>query len=823
MKKGKCNALPENSYFLDRDEILCCKRVGGDSRYPYYCDGLTVFAHSDGYIDCVEGDFNVFKVAVNNEDSLINFFAGERYGENYFPISVTGAARQMFETGVERYTVFTPVCAYYVAETEKAVYVMRTYVDENKHIRFSVGAVNLGEEREIYLCSYFEPTLRNNPHESFSKRRTKYGERLAGGGYLIKTTNEGMNCLGIRTAIEGNVTESYGTTARIAFLGDRGGNLTNAEALKLGRIDRQKAKTNTTDFPIACDMVRFTLEKDGFAQISYQMAVTHDEAEAKDFASREADTDGEDIRLSLRRETDRATFDRTAINFESFDSQRVAPTVFNNFLGCVRRQISFCALGKNYATSFLGIRDVFQQLELSLIWQPQESREQIVKVMNFILEDGRAPRQITFPTYEGEIPEMDLRPFIDQGLWIISTLHTYLAYTDDYSILWEKCGYYKAESTYGPLSLSTRRDTLLEHLLRIMDFLISNIDEDTHCLRALYGDWNDAIDGLGKTKDSSKEFGNGVSVMATLQLYLDLELMSEILEKTGGSRETIAYYMSLREDIAAGIEKYALLKRDGEPARMAHGWGENREYYVGSFKDHDGASRISLTANSFCAISGILERFPEYKEDIVKNIMSLDTRFGLLTFDEPFLPENREAGRICDLTVGTYENACTYVHAGTFGAAALFIMGHSEEAWRTLEKAMVISHDRVTMSTFVMPNSYCIDGEYGFDGESMGDWHTGSGAVLIKDIIKYGFGIEPLMDSVRITPAAYFPTDKAEMILPVCGKRIQCRYENRGEGRRDIYLNGQRLETFLDPMRNVPYAVIDKKDITDDCTVIIVD
>ena len=40
------------------------------------------------------------------------------------------------------------------------------------------------------------------------------------------------------------------------------------------------------------------------------------------------------------------------------------------------------------------------------------------------------------------------------------------------------------------------------------------------------------------------------------------------------------------------------------------------------------------------------------------------------------LPENREAGRICDLTVGTYENACTYVHAGTFGAAALFITWH---------------------------------------------------------------------------------------------------------------------------------------------------
>lgn len=823
LKKDKTNTLPENSYFLDSDEILCCKRSNGDSRYPYYFDGLTVFAHSDGYIDCVEGDFNVFKCAKYNEDSFVAFFAGEKKGDYFFPISVTGAAHQLFEEGIERYTVFTPVCAYYIVESEKAIYAMRTYVDENKHIRFALGAVNLGEERELYLCSYFEPTLRNDPMESFSKRMTKFGERLENGGYVLKTTNEGMNCLAVRTKVDGTVTEKYGTTAKISFVGDRGGNLTNAVALKDGFIEHQVAKTNTTDFPIACDMVHFALGKDDFVQISYEMAITHHEEKAKEFAAVVAYTDGEEARLSEKRKLEKTAFNRTVINFENWNSDKINPVVLNNFLGCVQRQVSFCALGKNYATSFLGIRDVFQQLELSLIWQKEESRAQIVRVMDFILEDGRPPRQITFPMFEGQIPKMDLRPFIDQGLWIISTLHTYLAYTDDYSILDEICGYYKAENTYGPLSLSSERDTILEHLLRIMKFLISNIDEDTHCLRALFGDWNDALDGLGNTKDKSKEYGNGVSVMATLQLYLSLELMCEILEKVGNRQETIAYYKTLREEIAAGIEKYALIKDKNGFARMAHGWGEDREYYVGSFKDHDGESRISLTANAFCAISGIIERFPEHKEDIVKNIMSLDTRFGLLTFDTPFRPENREVGRICDITEGTYENACTYVHAGTFGAAALFIMGHSKEAWDTLEKAMVISHDTVTMSTFVMPNSYCIDGKFSFNGESMGDWHTGSGAVLIKDIIKYGFGIEPAMDSVKITPAAYFPTDKAEITLSICGRKVTFRYENRAQGERGFYLNGQKLDVAFDHMRNTPYVVIDKKDLADNCTVIIVD
>ena len=823
LEKNKTNTLPANSYFLDKNEILCTKRDIGDSRYPYYHDGLTLFAHSDGYIDCVEGDFNIFKCAVYNEDSPVAFFVGDKCGEGFFPVSVTGAAHQLFEDGVERYTVFTPVCAYYISEMPDLISVVRTYVDEDKHIRFSVGALNLSEERELYLCAYFEPKLRSAPFEDFFDRMTKFGEHLECGGYLLKTTNEGMNCLAVRTRVDGNVTERYSTTAKTSFTANRGGNLTNAASLKYGRIDRQISKTNTTDFPVACDMIRFMVGQGELVQISYEMKIEHSEEAALAFACGRIDTDREEERLSARRVLDTKAFDNVTIDFKDCSFSNIDPSVLNKFLDCVKRQISFCALGKNYATSYLGIRDVFQQLELSLLWQRAESRAQIVRVMDYILEDGRAPRQIAFPMFEGQIPQMDLRPFIDQGLWIISTLHSYLCYTDDYSILEEKCGYYKAESTYGPLSRSADFDSILEHLIRITNYLISNIDKDTCCLCALFGDWNDALDGLGDTKDREAEFGNGVSVMATLQLYMSLDMICQILRKVGGYEPLVDNYRSVRERVGEGIEKYALVKNEKGFARMSHGWGENREFYVGSFKDHDGESRVSLTANAFCAISGAIERFPQYKEDIAKNILSLDTRFGLLTFDRPFKPENREVGRICDITVGTYENACTYVHAGTFGAAALFALGHSKEAWETLEKAMVISHKNVTMTSFVMPNSYCIDGEFGFDGESMGDWHTGSGAVLVKDIIKYGFGIEPMIDDLKIIPAKILPSDNAEIRLPVGDKIITLKYENHNEGKRRIYVDGREAELSFDSNRNTHFLILPKANLSHECLITVVD
>ncbi len=830
-KLDKCRktALPDHSYFLEEDTIVCYPRRYGDSRYPYYQDGLVLFAHTSGYMDCVDGMFNIFPSSDYNEDASVAFFGGEKQGEHFVPVSVTGAARQLFEEEIERYTVFTPVCGYYIAETKQGIYALRVYVDKGRHLRFSFGAVNTGEKRNIYLASFFEPMLRYKASEGYFDRMTKYGEHLDNGSYLMMSRNKTFDCLAVRVHMEGNVTESHFTTAKKTVLGRKGGCLTNALSFAKGCFEEQIPKTNTTDIPVASDMVHFELEEGGFACIHYEMLVTDSLDTAKEFLGACTDakvdfgyrnTKKEDEALLAHLAEGRKIFGRLQISFEDWYQDTLHPDVVNAFLKCVQRQISFCALGKNYAGPMLGIRDVFQQLETALIWQKDEVRAQIVRVMNYILEDGRAPRQISFPTEEMPVPEMDLRPFIDQGFWIISTLHTYLAYTDDFSILDEVCGYYRAEETYGPLSKSEIRDSLLCHLIKIAEFLIGNLDDKTHCIHALYGDWNDALDGLGGT-DEGKEFGDGVSVMATLQLYLALEQICDILGHTEKYPELVLYYEAARERIARGFLEQAVVENEKQEKRIAHGWGDKQAYYVGSFCDYDGKSRISLTANAFYAISGMVKRWPEFKEDIVKNILSLDSRYGLLTFLPCFEGDSPEVGRIADITPGTYENACAYVHAGTFGVMALFLMGHSKEAWEMLEKTMVISHPNATRTTFVMPNSYCESEEYFADGDSMGDWYTGSGTVLIKEIIRNGFGIQPELDGLKIAPARFMPCKKAEISLEIKGSQVTLRYENRGEGKRRMYLGEQELVLGYDDIADVEIAVIDREQL-EDCAVITV-
>ncbi len=822
LNKDKDSALPDNSYFLEENTVLCYPRKFGDSRYPYYRDGLVLFPHTSGYLDCVDGMFNIFRCANYNEDTPIAFFAGEKRSEGFFPISITGAARQLFEDNIVRYTVFTPVCAYYIVEAPEAVYAVRCYVDEDKHIRFSVGAVNTGKKREIYLASFFEPMLRYIEAEGFFNRMTKYGEHFECGSYLMMSLNRTFDCLAVNTKVEGNSTKKHFTTSKKTVLGIKGGCLTNSLAFARGCYDAEIPKTNTTDIPVISDMVHFDLEEGGFAAIDYDMLVTDNKGKAEAFIGKDIDVAEADKKLALRKVEEKTSFDTLDINFGDWYKDTLSPKVINSFIKCVQRQISFCALGKNYAGPLLGIRDVFQQLEASLIWQKDESRAQIVKVMNYILEDGRAPRQISFPTEENPIPDMDLRPYIDQGFWIISTLHTYLAYTDDFSILDEMCGYYKAEDTFGPLTKSEKRDTILDHLIRIANYLVSNLDEKTNCIHALWGDWNDALDGLGRTKDEGKEFGDGVSVMATLQLYLALEQLCDILEYTGKNTELTEGFKAERNRIAKGFKENAVAEGN-EGKRVVHGWGDKKAYYVGSYNDYDSKSRLSLTANAFYAISNMVNTYPEIKEDIAKNILSLDSKYGLITFDKPFDTFAPEVGRLSTITPGTYENSCAYVHASTFGIMALFMMGYAEQAWEELEKAMVISHNNATRTTFVMPNSYCYTEEYSSDGDSMGDWYTGSGTVLVKELIKNGFGIQPTMDSLIIAPPAFMPTNTAEISLNIKGCKLTLCYENKGEGKRSILLNDTPLNTMYNEISATEYAVIPKENLGKEAVIKIID
>jgi cellobiose phosphorylase len=352
----------------------------------------------------------------------------------------------------------------------------------------------------------------------------------------------------------------------------------------------------------------------------------------------------------------------------------------------------------------------------------------------------------------------------------------------------------------------------LEHLLDAINYLIRHRDSGTGLVRALYGDWNDAIDGLGVSSDGSSDFGSGVSIMVSLQLYQNCSEMLEILVRyrPGSFLEQRAQLQQVQAALREALLQHAVETRSGE-RRIVHGWGDHRAFTVGGFQDADGLSRDGLTSNAFWVLAGMLDAEPSLRSDILQAFRRLDSKYGLRTFAPGFGPTAEAIGRINRLPIGTAENGATYVHATTFAIAALFRMGEPEFAWEQLRKILPFGAHLVdpSHSPFVMPNSYAENLELNLDGQSMNDWQTGSSNVLLKLLIRYVCGLDVRLNHLQIAPARWSPFTSLHCAGRVHGHQIDITVQRGDVAERKIRHNGKHVEPLhFDQTSQISYAKI---------------
>ncbi len=824
-KASADNSLPQNTFYLNEKDILCCEREYGVSRFAYDANGLVVWARSSGHIDAYESTFTIFRELNNFEDASIAFIGGlKQENGDYFPVSLFECHRQLFENiDIKRYVVYSFRYAYYIADTPDVTFAVRVHASMDKHIHFAFTAINKSDKpQSVYMMSCMDAWLFYRNNGGVYDIMNRFAKRYENGNFLLRSYGDSMTVS--RAAFGKTPDTEYLTAQKSAVLGPVGRLMINAASLKTGIFANQAIAANSVDVPVCADSAHYTLDAGESVRREYELQYFHTIKEAEDVINHKPDIEKIDTILAADEELSLSKFATMQTHFENYNGGFNAK-VLNKFVRNIQKQISFCALGKNYFGPMMGVRDVMQQLESSLIWQPAESRAQFINALNHILEDGRPPRQFSNQESEAYMPQFDLRKFIDQGVWIITTLHTYLAYTNDWEILDEKCGYYvAAENNSRIVAKSKIVDSVLEHIIKIMDFLCSNIDKDTGCLHSLFGDWNDALDGLGKTTDKSKEFGTGVSVMCSLQLYQNCGEICEILAHVGGYDDKIAEYQAFAETLKCGLTTYAVDVNDRGERRIMHGWGDNRSYKIGSWCDPDGLARYSSTANSFWAISGMIKNDPSMKEAVMNAFRGLDSKYGIMTFDKAFpLDMHKYVGRIANISAGTYENAGTYVHATMFAVAALFLMGEPEEAWRQFDLGTVLSHKDCSKSPFAMPNSYFRNEELCIDGQSFADWYTGSGTVFIKNLVKFGFGVCPTLEGLVIQTAGYMPTTNASIDVIVKGHPITVKYQNKNGDSRKFIVNDKEMSGEFDSMMNIPKLFIPTSDIRDNMVIEVVD
>lgn len=803
--------LASGAYYLDDALTLVTDPVNSGARFPYAVNGMTIWAYASGYISINHSSYYILPPNLEGKEPYLDFFGIEHDKAGVYPVSLLGVSERSDEIANKRYTVFSKNVAYYLTVTKHMLYAVAIYIHKDFKVYINTLAHNLtGDTKTITLSSYFNMLFKYDSAESIE---TKWFKKVSYKDDMFlyeapedidrhtRIENYGI----VKRMMHQKPLKVQNTTSRMDYVGKRYRSLRNAQAVRSLTFDKAPTVTNFTDTSINGDLITYDIK--GFDTVvqSYRIETCHDKTTLNEMIASvitEKEVKGVYEKLAKEQSYD---FDNFSIQFKDMLDETVDDKVLNQFLKLVNYQIHFSALSSNSGTIFLGVRDVMQQLESALIWDRKNVKNKILEVLSFIDPSGLPPRQYSLPPKEGH-PRMDLRPFIDQGLWIISTLHTYLAYTEDYDILNELCGYYERIEPNSARK-SKLENSVIEHLIRVTNYLVSNIEPSTHGLKALYGDWNDALDGLGLVEGSSG-YGNGVTVMATLQLYENLARMIEILKYQDKNHPLIDTYHSVREDLYHGIERHAIITKNNEK-RIVHGWGHNKDYYVGSFNDPDGQTRYSLTSNAFYVISEMIHKNPEMKPHLMHAFEKLDSKYGLKTFD-PAMQDFHGFGRIINLPPGTAENAATYVHATLFGVMALYMLGASSFANQQVLKILPITKNEMSTSPFIMPNSYVYNEELNMDGESMSDWYTGSANTLLKTLIRGLFGLEVKFDKFRLSPAKTFISKEASLLVSIGNKLTRIEYKNLSQGKRIFKLNGKAIEAKLDTLSGLLYIDINK-------------
>jgi cellobiose phosphorylase len=830
------DASSRDYYFLSQGGGV----IRGDSprgRFVYGSDGFTLWCQADGYIYASDGLHQLFSVTKEGEEPSIAFF-----------LDVGGKIISLLPTpflgdGAQRQTMFAIHATYYFTEWEDIATIVRVTTSPTNQLLFSLFVSLQKPRKNCRLLTYYSPYEKNELGKSDEDRwflTTKTTNNIQQNGLsrfslppcsvtvfedpdrFTSLTHQSL-IRGVCGLTPGITFQGYEvTTSRKEFVGGNNRNLNNPVAFERRHFPEQRPETVFNDKGIYSNAIFFDTESNSALRLEYiyQRVLNPNDLE---------NLSGEPINHRL---VDRAIMEVVEENLETLHSLKVEGSFdesyreidgqdFFPFLITLQHQVAICSKIKGYMQlaqrSLVGIRDVFQALEAYLYYAPEKSKEKILEALSYTCLSGRCLRQ-----YLPGSSIADTREFIDQGLWVIKTIIEYVKVTGDQSILFEEVGYHEIteDNPYiGAVQPIETRETVLLHLFRILEYLLKNINPETHLLMALYGDWNDALDGLGFTDKKGEQFGTGTTVMGSLQLYQNCKDMMELLrflDLQETHKNEIALYQDAKDKLYSGLVGNAILG-SGSATRVAHGFGDEAKYTVGGPKDPDGASRFGLTSNAYWIISGI-HQDTKMKEgrDLLPVILSayeqLDDKYGLRTF-YPAFDRGTEHwfGRIPRLPVGTAENGATYNHATLFGVWSLFQAGQSEAAWKQLEKLLPFTsiHDNYNLTPFVIPNSYIHNIEKGLDGESMNDWQTGSSNVLLKVLIWYVFGFRPELDHLRIQPDPRSPLAQFSYSGVYQNKKIVMSYEKTSAVKeRVISLNEKPLKLFRDEELNAQVADI---------------
>jgi len=426
-----------------------------------------------------------------------------------------------------------------------------------------------------------------------------------------------------------------------------------------------------------------------------------------------------------------------------------------------------------------GFRDQLQDsLLYLLLGKPELTLAQIRLHARHQFADGAAHHWWHPRPALGETAELEsgVRNRIsDNRLWLCFVLARYMEETADFA------AFDLAERFVDdPIPSS-----LWEHCRRALNLSMSTLSP-RGLPRIGGGDWNDGLNAVGVG-------GQGESVWLGHFLYGLLTDYAGFANRRGETSLAKSY----QEQAAALKEAVNQAAWDGEWYWRA---STDSGKLIGSQANAEG--KIFLNAQTWAILANTapperaLSAWHSVEEHLLKD-------YGPLLLSPAYRVPDSEIGYLTRYAPGLRENGGVYTHAAAWAILAACRLGLNETAYEIFRRLCPPNRcqdiERYQAEPYVTPGN--VDGpdspRYGRGGWT---WYTGSAQWLLRAALEGLFGLQPVVEGLRISPCLPSAWPSCQVKRTFRGSLYEIEYRNTPEGKRvHITLDGSPLEGNILP------------------------
>ncbi|OGS20315.1 MAG: hypothetical protein A2252_11905 [Elusimicrobia bacterium RIFOXYA2_FULL_39_19] len=375
----------------------------------------------------------------------------------------------------------------------------------------------------------------------------------------------------------------------------------------------------------------------------------------------------------------------------------------------------------------VGYRDVLQDTMAAVDFNPEFVKNQLPETLSYQMKDGRAIRQ--FSRFPGA--KHDERIYMDSPVWIPDLMHEYVMETGDLKILDIKTGFFNLEKHEREFN---KQVSLYEHAMLGLKSLYFNRPQKGLC-QVGHGDWNDAVDTVGKGK-------KGVSVWLSMALVFACQKMLPLAELKK-DKKGIAFLNKAIKTVTDSINKNAW---DGEYYVYAF---NDVGRPVGSKKEEEG--KIHLNVNTWSLFNGVAEKAGRV-DKVLKSIEKISTHFGYLLLSPAYTAKSSYVGRISDQLPGMFENASIYTHGHVFAVYGFLALNSGTKAYKEIKKVFPSNTvNDVSTGPIHQVTNFAVGEAHAHFGKHLYSNFAGGAAWLRKCMLKI-VGVEPVFNGLKINP-----------------------------------------------------------------------